>query len=158
MDPAIYFPYLISLGIIAIGYVAGRIIEARHYASIRRREAALKDVLLFNLRQPPPGQWAAGNLVAGNVVLSDDAFTVVWASLRSLFGGRIRPYEAILDRARREALLRMKAEAAALGALSVFNVRFEQTNISQNGAGGTVGAFEVVAYGTALVPLNGGLA
>ena len=35
------------------------------------------------------------------------------ANLRRLIGGRVKSYESILDRARREALLRMKTEAFA---------------------------------------------
>jgi len=42
----------------------------------------------------------------------------------------------------------MKAEAEGLDAAYVFNVKFETTRI----AVGRVGAMEVLAYGTAMVP------
>ncbi len=92
----------------AIGYLAGRWNESRHYKSIRRREQELAGVLLFSNRFPP---FASGrhdtHLVAGSVVIADDYFKKVVAGLYSLVGGRVRSYESLLDRARREAVLRM---------------------------------------------------
>ena len=145
-------PILISLGLMIVGLVVGRIIQFRHVASIRRREAALRNVLVFNERRPPAdlGAGTSSHLVVGSVVLSDDAFTVAYAALRSIFGGRIGVYESLMDRARREAVLRMKAEADKAGADLIFNVRFETSQITQNDRGSSLGALEVLCYGTAL--------
>ena len=60
-------------------------------------------------------------------------------------------YESLLDRARRESLLRMKQQADGLGAEMVFNVKYETASISK-GRGNTIGSIEVLAYGTALIP------
>lgn len=151
------WPILLSAALMLIGLVVGQILQARHRASIRRREAEFKDVLVFNERRPPTGlgEIGASRLVIGSVVLSDDAFTVAYAALRSLFGGRIGVYEALLDRARREAVLRMKAAAREAGAGLVFNVRFETSNISQNAGRSSLGALEVLCYGTALTVRRG---
>ena len=43
-------------------------------------------------------------LVAGSVVISEDYFKRIVSSLQSLFGGRLRSYESLVDRARREAV------------------------------------------------------
>ena len=80
--------------------------------------------------------------------MSIDSFKKFVAGLRDLVGGRVSSYESLLERARREALLRMKAEARALGAQSVWNVRLETSSITKGGKG--VSAVEVLAYGTAL--------
>ncbi|WP_416666832.1 YbjQ family protein [Egbenema bharatensis] len=57
-------------------------------------------------------------------------------------------YESLLERGRREALLRMKEEAAKWGANQVLNVRMETSNIGrQTGDRGLV-AIEMIAYGT----------
>ena len=90
-------------------------------------------------------------LVAGNVVISVDYFKRFVAGLRSLVGGRVIVYETLLDRARREAILRMKEEAKRHGARLVFNVKLETASISK-GRKNTIGSVEVLAYGTALIP------
>ena len=60
-------------------------------------------------------------------------------------------YESLLERGRREALLRMKEEARRLNATEIFNVKMETASISK-GAGNSIGSVEVYAYGTALIP------
>jgi uncharacterized protein YbjQ (UPF0145 family) len=87
-------------------------------------------------------------------VISVDYFKTVAAGLRGLFGGRIGAYESLLDRARREAILRMQEDARKLGAEAVFNLKFETSRIAQN-AGQGLGSVEVLAYGTALIPVHG---
>ena len=78
-----------------------------------------------------------------------DYFKKVVAGLRNIFGGRVSAYETLIERARREALLRMKEEAKLKGAESIFNVKLETASISKN-AGGQIGSVEVYAYGTAI--------
>ena len=87
----------------------------------------------------------------GNVVISVDYFKRFVAHLRMIFGGRVHTYESLLDRGRREALLRMQAEASDLGATMIFNTRFETSSISKGGRD-SVGSVEVLAYGTAVIP------
>ncbi|MEM1232043.1 MAG: heavy metal-binding domain-containing protein [Pseudomonadota bacterium] len=145
---------LLLLVLTTLGYVFGRIAERRHFASIREREAQLMDLLIFNERTPPPGAWRSATLVGGNVVVSVDYFKRLAAGLRALFGGRLTTYESLLERGRREALLRMKAQAQAMGAPMVINVRLETASISK-GEGDQIGSIEVYAYGTALCPADG---
>ena len=139
--------FLLLLG---TGYFIGRIIEQRHYASIRLRERRYRDVLAFPMRFAPdsvtPQQ---AFLVHGTVVVSADYFKTFVAGLRNLIGGRFRSYETLLERARREALLRLKEEARNKGARLVVCVRYETTSIAH----GWAPAIEVLAYGTALVPV-----
>ena len=66
---------------------------------------------------------------------------------RKIFGGNIRVYESLLIRARREAVLRMKAAAKARGARGIFNIKFETSTI---GGGKGVTSVEVIVYGTAV--------
>jgi len=142
--------FVFFLVLIVVGYVAGRIQEARHYASIRMREKTLGGITVFSNRFPPrlPAPHDAV-LVSGSVVVSEDYFKQAVAGLQTLFGGRLRSYESLLDRARREAVLRMKADAHRhLGTLIV-NVKFETYSVPGKAA---MGAVEILAYGTALVP------
>lgn len=143
---------IVFVTLLGLGYGFGRWAESSHYRSIQRREQAFRNILLIAARFPPPDLVARNTqLVAGNVVISVDYFKRFLAGLRNVFGGRVRSYESLLDRARREAILRMKAQARALGADMVFNIKMETASISK-GRRNTIGAVEVLAYGTACVP------
>jgi uncharacterized protein YbjQ (UPF0145 family) len=138
--------------LVIVGYVAGTIAEKRHFASIRKREAELKNVLTFSTRLLPSQDMNRSSVfVHGNVVVSVDYFKRLSASLRSLLGGRIGAYESLVDRARREAVLRMKRHAQDQGATQIFNVKLETSSISK-GNRGQIGSVEMFAYGTGLLP------
>lgn len=140
--------------LLALGYFFGRYSEKRHYKSIFKREAELKDIVTIASKIPPMSvNPDASVLVTGSVVISVDYFKRFLAGLRSLIGGRIISYESLLDRARREAILRMKQQARSLGADKVFNIKLETSSISKNARGG-IGSIEVLAYGTALIPIK----
>jgi uncharacterized protein YbjQ (UPF0145 family) len=135
------------LGLLVLGYGVGRWQERRHYRSIREREQALRHVLALSTRWVPEGVVATGSqLVSGGVVVSSDYFKTFVAGFRSFFGGNFRGYETLLERARREALLRLKLQAQASGSTLVIGVRFQSTTI----AGSATPSVELMAFGTAL--------
>lgn len=136
--------------LLALGYGFGTYREKRHYKSILEREDAMQNIMLFEGKVLPEiDSVRGGQLVQGNVVVSVDYFKRFVAGLRKLVGGRLRSYESLLDRGRREAVLRMKSEAKALGAEQIFNIRFETSSISQ-GSGNNLGSIEVLVYGSAI--------
>jgi len=146
--------FTFNLGLVVVllllGYGAGTIAEKRHYRSILRREAELNDLMVVASKTLPEGNDAWNTqLVMGNVVISVDYFKRFVAGLRMMFGGRVHTYESLLDRGRREAILRMQESAKKLGAKMIFNVRLETSSISK-GAKQSVGSVEVLAYGTAV--------
>ena len=148
------FDLIVLATLLALGYFFGRFYETRHYKSIIRREAKYRHIAAIASRIPPDSRTpAATMLVSGNVVISVDYFKRFLASLRSLIGGKVVSYESLLDRARREAILRMKQRANESGANRVFNIKLETASISKN-ARGNIGAVEVLAYGTACVPVD----
>jgi uncharacterized protein YbjQ (UPF0145 family) len=140
---------IVFLVLLAAGYFFGQSAEKRHYKSIIEREKALHNVLCSSERRLPDMGNVEGKLVCGSVVVSIDYFKRFVAGLRNLIGGRVSAYESLVDRARREALLRMKAEAQAYGARSVWNIRLETSSIYKN-TQGSIGSVEVLAYGTAV--------
>jgi len=154
MQTALAFGELILFVVLmAVGYVVGRIAEARHYASIKTRERLLQRLTVFTSRFPPTvSQSFDASLVTGCTVVSQDYFKSVAAALYSIFGGRVRSYESLLDRARRESVLRMKHSAMRRGASMIINVKFQAVAIPGRG----IGAVEILAYGTALRPLGAG--
>ncbi len=133
-----------------LGFFVGRYNERRHYRSIRRREAELSDVLAFSVKTLPADHaFTEGRLVMGSAVISVDYFKSLLAGFRNIIGGRVDSYESLVERARREAILRMKAEAARLGAPMVFNVKLETTRVFQGERSATQ-SVEALAYGTAV--------
>ena len=140
---------IIFLALLATGYTVGRIAERRHYRSILAREKEMANVMIFTNRFPPMTQQASQALVTGSVVISEDYFKRVVSGLQSMLGGRLRAYESLLDRARREAVLRMKQEARGKGAKMIINVKFQTFSIPGRNPK-SFGAVEVMAYGTAL--------
>jgi len=147
------YDLIIFLILMSLGYGFGRVAEKRHYKSILERETALNRIPAIVLRLPPPSLKPQNTeLVMGSVVISIDYFKRIAAGLRSLVGGRMMSYESLLDRARREAVLRMKEQADALGANMVFNIKMETASISK-GRKNKIGSVEVLAYGTAIIPV-----
>jgi|TARA_B100001013_G_scaffold156189_1_gene93042 uncharacterized protein YbjQ (UPF0145 family) len=152
---------LIILGfplfLLLLSYFIGRHLESNHYKSIREREAATKDMVAINFpRFPFDVEIERAGMVMGSVVVSHDHFKRFLAQLRIIVGGRIKSYEPLLDRARREAVLRMKEQALARGHNTVVNIRLETSRLanSRRGGKGTAGV-EMLAYGTALTVREG---
>lgn len=144
---------VVTLGLIVLGFGFGLLAERSHLESIRRREYLTRDLHCFSERFPPLDQPVRKvKLVTGNIVISIDYFKRIRAVLHSLFGGRdraYRAYEALLERARREAILRMKDDAIKKHAQSIFNVKIETSPITS--LPGQLSSVEVMVYGTALI-------
>jgi uncharacterized protein YbjQ (UPF0145 family) len=80
--------------------------------------------------------------VFGVVVRSRGLAGNIAAGLRSIFGGEITEYTALLEQARRHAIDRMVSNAQAMGANAIVMMRFDSAEIGQTMS-------EIVAYGTA---------
>jgi len=83
-------------------------------------------------------------LVNGNTVRSKHAGRDLMAGLKNIFGGELKGYTELLTESREEAVQRMLAQAEAIGANAVVNVRFSTSSVA-------AGAAELFAYGTAVV-------
>ena len=137
------------LALVALGYFVGQFLEKRHYRSIIERERKLINLVTTSSKHP------VGNipvvtdrrLVQGSVVISVDFFKRLLAALRNFFGGNVRAYETLVDRARREAVLRLKE--SCLDANQIINLRIETSSIFK-GKKNQVGSVEVLAYATAI--------
>lgn len=134
--------------LVLLGYLFGGLAERRHYRSIQKREKKLlwQPAVTGSCPVGDPGLITGAFLVHGHVVISIDYFKRILASLRNLFGGAVTAYEPLLDRARREAVLRMKE--ACPQADQIINVRLETSSVHKGGKG--IGSVEILAYGTAL--------
>lgn len=142
---------IISVIVLALAYLTGSFLEKRHYKSIKQRERQTLHVPLvtFGAKQKIPHANETA-LFLGSVVVSADYFKMFASTLRNLVGGRVVVYESVLDRGRREAILRMKEQAIAWGATQVVNVRLETSTIGNQTSGQGLAAIEVTAYGTGI--------
>lgn len=145
---------IVLVSLLGLGYFFGSRAEKRHFESIIKREVELSKLPLIPAKTLPiefQSERFENKLVDGSVVISVDYFKRFLSGLRALVGGRVRAYETLVERARREALLRMKQQAADCGSIMIFNCKLETASISK-GQGNAIGSVEVYAYGTALIP------
>lgn len=135
------------------GLIFGTINERNHYRSIQKREAEQiqRPLINFGKNYNPDYQDYHGELVTANVVISIDYFKKFVANISNLIGGRVVSYETLLDRARREAILRLKESCP--DAEIIINTRFETSSISKS-AQNSVTGIEVLVFGTALYRVN----
>ena len=143
----------VSMAFLGIFYVIGNHIEKNHYQSILERERQLNHIPHIPSQDIDPDRALLDlGMVTGSVVISSDKFKRFAAGLLNLVGGRVSAYESLLDRARREAILRMKREAVNVyGADAIVNFRLETMSICGGTSGDkSMGIVEVLAYGTAV--------
>jgi uncharacterized protein YbjQ (UPF0145 family) len=120
----------------------GKVQDLRHERSLHRREAGLGGFVVTDLaRLPGRPEPALGTLVLGEVVVASDYGKQFVARLRTVVGGEVRSYRRLIDRARREALLRAVEHARSQGATAIVNARFETSLIADHAA-------EVLCFGT----------
>lgn len=144
---------LIGVGIpvllIVVGKVVGSGIERSHYRSIVEREARFGGQPALSTKQlDAPGPLRSASLATGSVVVSVDHFKRFVSGFRMIFGGEVRSYSSLIDRARREAVLRMKESQPDADAY--INTRLETSTIASTTGDEGIGTIEVLAYGTAV--------
>lgn len=142
---------IIVIVLIGLGYVIGSILEKKHYRSIISREAQLLHIPTVSVKHMIEDgvDIIDARMVQGSVVISIDHFKRILASLRNIFGGRVTAYESLIDRARREAILRMKEKSP--NADIVLNTRIETSTIGRSAnSRKSIGSIEAMAYGTAI--------
>lgn len=102
-------------------------------------------MLLSNL-ETVPGRHIKEHLgiVQGSTVRSKHVGSDIMAGLKNVVGGELKAYTALLTEARQQATDRMVVQAQEIGANAVLNIRYTTTSV-------TMGAAEILAYGTAVI-------
>lgn len=121
-----------------VGWLAGHLAETKHERSLSEREKALKDIETTDMRNPPGFANAEGPcaLVSGEAVVASDTFKSWLFGFKNILGGESKTFTRLFERARREALVRMKTRARELGCNAVCNVRYDSADIGGNAASG----------------------
>ena len=86
-------------------------------------------------------------MVKGSTIQSKHLGNDIAQSFKTLVGGELKAYNDMMNEARAIATKRMVAEAEALGADAIVNIRYSSAAVMQ-------GAAEVIAYGTAVKFIN----
>jgi uncharacterized protein YbjQ (UPF0145 family) len=140
---------IILLSLLLTGLIVGKVNESRHYNSIQEREREFLTTPAVTLANTYPLERPVARTAVsiGSVVVSVDYFKRFLFGFRNIFGGEVKSYSSLLDRGRREAMLRMKE--AHPDADAFINCRLETSSVTK-GQKDRVSCSEVIAYGTAI--------
>jgi uncharacterized protein YbjQ (UPF0145 family) len=120
--------------LLSLGLIAGTISERKHLASLTKREENNGQFLVTQLKSFPA--YAPGSpdpqFVVAEAALSSDYFRSFIARIRRLFGGEMKSFHALLQRARREATQRVIEQAQALDYNAICNLRLESADVGGN--------------------------
>jgi len=134
--------FIILIIFLAIALFTGTMVEKRHFKSIRAREDALLDKVYvtdhFSARDQEIDRMV---FVDGNCVIGGDYFKMFLGGMINIFGGRVKTFENLLDRSRREAVLRMREKAPDADMIVCTRIQFSELASAQ---------IESMAYGTAV--------
>lgn len=133
---------LVWLVLVAIGWYFGTRAERGHLKNLIIDEQKYQHIQVSSERFYEPKGVNESILVVGSVVIAQDKFKQAVAAILSLFGKNLTVYETLLDRARREAVLRAKRQANDAGCHALYGLRFEMTEVQ--------GGVEILAYGVAV--------
>lgn len=125
---------LIPLFLVGLGFFAGRFAEKSHWAHLQQRERESLGVIRTNSRQylmpktggPPP------TMVCAEAAIASDYFKNFLSAFRKFFGGEMRSYHSLMERARRETTMRLVEQAQARGYNAICNLRLEPSDIGGN--------------------------
>lgn len=129
--------------ILIITYVSGSTIEKKHFKRIREREKNMvnQPYVVDQFKTEDLSHAGRVEFVHGSCVIAADRFKVFLGGLLSIFGGRLSAYESLTDRARREAILRMREQASNADMIVCTRIQFSELASAQ---------VEAIAYGTAV--------
>lgn len=146
---------LIEFGVpvflLLLGITIGRAREARHFRSLDQREADNRTVPVDNRKRVDrPEEVTDATLLCSQVVIATDYFKSFAMALRNLVGGEARSAERLMQRARREGLLRIIEQAHDMGYHEVWNVRYQFSNINMMSRNRGAMQVEMFVYATAV--------
>lgn len=134
--------------LILLAMVVGSLLEKRHFRSISKREQDFSGLPVLSSRDYPRDRnIQSSEMYMGSAVVSVDYFKRLLAGLRMIFGGELGAYASLLDRARREAVLRLLEQCQ--DADMVISLRIETSSVFK-GRTNRIGSTEILAYGTAI--------
>lgn len=125
------FFLLLGVSVPLIGILGGRITEYRHFRSLERREEEYEDFIVTQIKSFPAARSGspAPAIMYAETVIASDYLKTFFAGIRGIFGGEVRSFQRMQERARRESLLRLIEQARAQGYNALCNVRLETADV-----------------------------
>ncbi|MGA1872759.1 MAG: YbjQ family protein [Thermoplasmatota archaeon] len=146
----VFILVIIPLALFIGPAITGQIFERKHFKELESREAEIRGrIISHNRRTPIMKHPARMTIVAGEVCIGADRFKTWIAGFRQLVGGKMGSLSPVVERARREALLRVLESAAKQGFTEVGNIRYTTANLKWNAPKQKELLISVMAYGTA---------
>jgi len=123
--------------------------EKKHFKRIIQDEKELRSIVVLWKKQASElSKWNI-DLYTWNIVLSSDYFKRFIAWFINFFWGRMKVYESLLDRARRDTIVKVKKQAKAAWYNAIANLRIETSSISKWNKW-KIWSIEVLAYATGI--------
>lgn len=122
----------VTFFLLILGFTAGTIAEKRHFARLDRRENVNRATLQTQskLFLSPTAGGKAPTMIHSETVVASDYFKNFLSSFRKFFGGEMKSYHSLMERARRESLAKLIEQAQGMGYNAVCNVRLEPADVS----------------------------
>lgn len=123
-----------TLFFIFLGLGVGTWTEKRHFRNLNDREQQASGMVesqskLFIEPYSVSGGQAPPMLICAETAVASDYFKNFLSAFRKFFGGEMRSYNSLMERARRETLMRLKEQARAGGYNAICNVRLEPADV-----------------------------
>ncbi len=121
-------PFIILL---ALGIFIGGRREKKHLRNITERLARFQSFQITNLKTFPDAKLSElpPKMYVAETVIACDYFKLIASGFRNLFGGEVKSFETLQQRAKQEAMLRIIEQAHAAGYNAICNLRFETADI-----------------------------
>ena len=134
-----------------VWYLISKAVETHHYNSIRKRENLYKSLpVLTSYKIFPISKYKDATLVYAEYSAANDYFKKSVVSFLSFFGLNIVTYEKLLDRARREAILRLKEKCKNYDAIINLKLETVEINSSNNTVNKRIKGLQVLVSATAV--------
>ena len=145
------FFQLTPLWLLLLAWYTGSAVERKHFRSLALRESQISSTLVTDLKSYPFAgtQPKPPKLIVAEVVIATDYLKSFLAGLRKIVGGELRSYQKLVERARREAILRVVEEARQQGYTAVCNIRLESSDIAGTANKRGAAMVTLIASGTA---------
>ncbi len=118
--------------LLILGFTVGTILEKRHFGKLEGREAVNRLTLQTQSKifLSPTAGGKTPTLIHSETVVASDYFKNFLSAFRKFFGGEMKSYHSLMERARRETLAKLIEQAREMGYNAVCNVRLEPADVS----------------------------
>lgn len=116
---------------IPIGFIFGRYAEKKHIRNLGEREKACSGFSVTDIKSFPAiaTDSITPKLFTAEVTIASDYYKRFAGGIKGIFGGEIKSYASLMQRARREAVLRLIEQAKSEGYNAICNIRLDSADI-----------------------------